>query len=451
MDDLMAYIEQHRERFLAELCDYLSRPSISTQNVGMAECAEYIRAHMERLGLSARLVPTEGYPVVFGELTRPGAEKTLLIYGHYDVQPPEPLEAWTTPPFEPAVRDGRIFARGSGDNKGQHFCHLKALEAWLAVRGEVPINVKIFLEGEEEIGSPNLGPFVREHKEGLLAADWVFTADGPGHETGAAMFLGCRGIVTFELRARGANRDIHSGIRGGTVPNPAWELVQLLASMKERDDSVRIAGFYDAVREPSAADAEAAARIPFDARATLADMGLERFAGDPDIPYYHKIMFRPTLNIAGVVGGYTGQGMKTIVPGAAAVKMDIRLVPDMEPADILAKVKRHIREQGFSNVEVVEMAAYPPSRTPLEHPFPQRVMAAMTSGFGKAPVVFPAIGGSGPDYLFTRDLGLPSVGAAYGPWDENNHAPDENITLECFYGGIRSSAALLAELGAMEK
>lgn len=450
MQDILNYIDDHRERFLRELCDYLAKPSISTQDIGMEECAQYILEHMNGLGIPTRLLPTAGYPVVFGEISHPAARKTLLIYGHYDVQPPEPLDEWDSPPFEPTLRDGRLFARGSGDNKGQHFAHLKAVEAFLAVRGALPVNLKIMLEGEEECGSRNLPAFVEEHRE-LLQADGVFSADGPMHESWRPMvFLGLRGIVTMELRATGANRDFHSGNRGGIVPNAAWDLVHCLGTMKDREGRVLIPGFYDNVRPPSPAEEAALRKIPFEPEQVLKEWGLDRFAPPDDIPYHHKLMFQPTFNINGFSSGYDGVGVKTVIPHKGTVKIDIRLVPDQDPEEIVNMVRGHIRAQGFHNIEVLPHGfKYHPSRTPIDLPFVQSIIGAVGQGFGQEPVVYPSIGGSAPDFLFTRVLGLPSVWTAYAPPDENNHAPNENTTPEIFYSGIRTTARVLEAVAAL--
>jgi acetylornithine deacetylase/succinyl-diaminopimelate desuccinylase-like protein len=444
MQDILQYIEQHQPRFLDELCAYLSKPSISTQNIGVAECAEFIQQHMQSLGIDTRIIPTARHPVVYGEVRNPKARKTLLIYGHYDVQPPEPLDEWVNPPFEPTLRDGRLFARGAGDNKGQHFAHLKAIEAYLKVRGSLPVNLKIMLEGEEECGSENLPAFVEAHRE-LLQADGVFSADGPMHESWRPMvFLGLRGIVTLELRATGANRDFHSGNRGGIAPNAAWDLVHCLSTMMDRDGNVLIPGFYDNIRPPTPAEEAALQRIPFDPQAVLKEWGMDAFAPPDDVSYHHKLMFRPTFNINGFASGYGGVGVKTVIPHKGTVKMDMRLVPDQDPEDIVAKVRAHVAAQGFKHIEVIQHGfQYHPSRTPIDLPFVQSIIGAVEQGFGQAPVVYPSIGGSAPDFLFTRVLGLPSVWAAYAPPDENNHAPNENTTPDIFYSGIRTTARVL--------
>jgi acetylornithine deacetylase/succinyl-diaminopimelate desuccinylase-like protein len=446
MKDIDAYISKNVDRFVGELCDYLAKPSVSATGLGVHECAHYIAGHMNTLGIPSRILPTGGSPVVYGEVGPKDSGKTLLIYGHYDVQPPDPLSEWVTPPFSPSLRDGRIYARGSGDNKGPHFAHLKAIESFLSVRGDLPIRVKILLEGEEESGSTHLAPFIESNRE-LLAADGVFSADGPMHESGRPLvFLGLRGIVTFELEAHGANQDFHSG-KGGAVPNPAWELVQLLATMRDRRGRVSIRGFYDDMQPPDAAAEEALRGIPFDQDEVLRMWGLEAFDGDPQVSYHHKIMFLPTFNICGLASGYAGEGVRTVIPRKAIVKIDVRLVPDQEPERILGCIRAHMDAHGFGHIRLIPRGfKYPPSRTALTHPFSQAVIRAIAEGFEDAPVVYPSIGASAPDYVFTRILGLPSVWAAYSPHDEQNHAPNENTTVDAFVKGIRSTAALIQGL-----
>src|SRR6266566_5690416 len=264
LSDIFAYIDDHSQTFLARLIDYLRRPSISAYGEGMGEVAEYIANVMRQMGLTIQIMPTSGWPMVFGEYHVHDNAPTVLLYGHYDVQPPDPLEEWITPPFEPTIRNGRLYARGVGDNKGQHFAQLLALESLLACRGALPCNVRFLLEGEEEVGSPHMPEFVREHRAEVMA-NLVITSDGPVHESGRSQILfGVRGILSFELRAKGANRDLHSGNWGGVAPNPLWTLVHLLATMKDAHGHVTIAGFYDNVLPLSELEREALARLPID-------------------------------------------------------------------------------------------------------------------------------------------------------------------------------------------
>ena len=448
VDDIFAYIESHRQRFVDELCALLRQPSVSTLDQGVTECATLVERLMREVGIAARLVPTAGYPVVFGEARPAAARRTVLIYGHYDVQPPDPLEAWRSPPFEPTLRDGRIYARGAGDNKGQMFAHLKAIEAIHRTRGALPVGVKLCYEGEEELGSPSLPGFVRAHRD-LLAADVAYSSDGPMHPTGPMVFFGCRGILYFELTARGARRDLHSGNYGGVAPAPAVRLARALGTLWDRRGRVAVRGFYARVRKPSAADLRVLRAAPFDAAVLERELGARLTTGRSARAYWERLLLQPNLNIAGLGAGYQGPGAKTIIPSVAVAKLDARLVVAQTPDDVEAKIRAHLRRHGFGDIEIRRVGgAMKPSRTPVDHPFGQAVVRAVTRAWGRPPVVVPNLGGSIPDYLFTQELRLPSVWVPYAPHDEANHAPNESITIEGFINGIRSTAAALYELGA---
>lgn len=447
MDDVFAYVEQHRRRFIDELCQLLRQPSISAQDVGITECADLVRRLMSQAGLQARLIPTAGNPVVYGEWPAPDARRTVLVYGHYDVQPPEPLDAWQTPPFEPSLRDGRIYARGAGDNKGQMFAHLKAVEAVLRTRGRLPVGVKFLIEGEEEVSSLHLPDFVESHR-GLLTADLVYASDGPMHSSGPLVFFGCRGLLYLELSAAGARRDLHSGNYGGVAPAPAARLAQALASLWDAKGRVAVRGFYDRVRTPTAADLRLLKAAPFDEKAVTADLGAAPVGRLRGAAYYRRLLFEPNLNVAGLAAGYQGPGAKTIIPRAARAKLDARLVMDQTPDEIEAKIRAHLRRAGFADVEVTRLGGVAPSRTPADHPFGRAVIRAVERAWGRRPVVLPNLGGTIPDYLFTRTLELPSIWVPYAPHDEANHAPNESTTIEGFINGIRTTAAALFELAA---
>lgn len=447
MNDIFQYIEAHRDRFIRELLTLLRQPSISAQNVGVTECAELVRRLMSEVGAEARLIPTPGYPVAYGRVTAPGARRTVLIYGHYDVQPPEPLEQWESPPFEPSLRNGRIYGRGTGDNKGQMFAHLKAVEAILKTRGRLPVSVAFCFEGEEEIASPNFPAFVAANRE-LLAADLVYASDGPMHSSGPIVYFGCRGLLYLELTAHGAKRDLHSGNYGGVAPAPAAHLARALASLWTNRGKVAVNGFYDRVRKPSPADRRALRTIPLDAQSLQADLGcLPAVAADGGA-YYRRLLTQPNLNIAGLGAGYQGPGSKTIIPHVARAKIDVRLVMDQDPEEIEGKIRAHLKQRGFGDIEVKRLGAVPPSRTPVDHPLGRAVIRAVKLAWGRRPVIFPNLGGTIPDYLFTRVLGLPSIWVPYAPHDEANHAPNENITIQGFTNGIRNTAAALFELAA---
>jgi acetylornithine deacetylase/succinyl-diaminopimelate desuccinylase-like protein len=445
---VFAYIDARQAEYLDRLIDYLRRPSISADpnDAGMRAVADYLLAWLRRLGLEARLMATPGWPVVFASWDGAPAAPTVLLYGHYDVQPAGAGEGWVTPPFEPTVRDGRLYARGAGDNKGQHFAQLLALEALLAVSGGLPCNVRVVLEGEEEIGSPHLAGLVREQRA-ALKADLVITSDGPVHDSGRpCLMFGARGVISFELRARGANRDLHSGNWGGVAPNPVWTLVHLLASMKDANGRITIDGFYDRVRALTPLERKTLDALPLDLGAVKRDLDLTELDAPLDRPYYDRLAAWPTLTINGLHGGYGGPGSKTVLPSAATAKCDMRLVADQSCEEIFAKVEAHVARHA-PGVEVVRQGGMEPSKTPLDSPYARALEAAIALGQGQAPLLIPALGGSLPDYVWTRDLGVPAFTVPYANADEANHAPNENIEVRRFWLGIRTGAAMLAYLG----
>jgi acetylornithine deacetylase/succinyl-diaminopimelate desuccinylase-like protein len=447
LTDIYTHIDSQRERFVARLIDYVRHPSISAHNHGIREVADILVNMLTGLGLDTRLIHTAGHPMVVARwLQAPGAP-TVLLYGHYDVQPPDPLDLWISPPFEPTIRDGRIFARGIADNKGQHFAQILAIESHLAVRGRLPCNVILLLEGEEEVGSPHIADFVRDHRD-LLKADFAVTADGPMHPSGApTLKFGSRGVINFELRVRHAKRDVHSGNFGGVVPNPLWTLVHLLASMKNEQGEITIDGFHDGIVPPTPEEREAAARLPLDLDGVKQSLGLSRLDVPPERDFYERLCFRPTLTINGLHGGYGGPGAKTVLPHEAVAKCDIRLIAEQDTADILRKVEAHVRRHAPEVEFVASGAGMQPSRTPLTSPYAAPVRAAMKDARGAEPLLYPAGFGSLPGYVFTRTLGIGHFVTPYGNHDEANHAPNENLTLECFHNGIRTGAALLEHVG----
>src|SRR5262245_23364547 len=307
---VFAHIEANRDRFVERVMDYVRHPSISAHNVGIREVADLLVGMLTRLGFDAEAVPTRNHPMVLARRTVSSGKPTLLLYGHYDVQPPDPLELWESPPFEPTIRNGRIYARGVGDNKGQHFAQLLALETHLAVQGELPCNVIFLLESEEEIGSPHIAEFVREHAD-RLKADLVITSDGPLHESGLPLLIfGARGVTSFELRARTARRDVHSGNFGGVVPNAIWKLVHLLSTMKNAAGEITIEGLVEPVIPATDAEHEAVSKLPVDLERLKAELGFDELDAPKDRGYFDRLMFHPTLTINGFHGGYDGAGSK---------------------------------------------------------------------------------------------------------------------------------------------
>ena len=379
-------------------------------------------------------------------MLNPEARRTLLIYGHYDVQPPEPLEAWDSPPFQPTIRNGRIYGRGSADNKGQFFAHFKAIESVLKTGERLPVNVKFLLDPEEEVGSPSLNAFCREHKD-LFAADMALNSDGPMDSSGRPrLSFGNRGVLYVEVNARGANTDLHSGNFGGPVPNPAWRLVEFLSTLRKPDGTVAIEGFYDNIIPPTPKELEMMARIPFDEKKFKEKYGLQKFAPPEDISFMEKIMFRPTLNIAGFTSGYGGEGSKTVLPCKGTLKMDMRLVVKQDPEDIYQKFLAHVKKNGFHDLEVMMHHYYYPSRTSVDHPMAPKFAEAIRRGFQQEPVLIPAGGGSFPGAAIRNILNIPILSVPYGNADENNHAPNENLAIDCFKNGIRTTAALFFRL-----
>ncbi len=444
------HIDANRDSFIQRVMDYVRNPSISAHDIGIREVSEILVKMLTELGLETTTIPTTGHPMVIGRWEKAPGKPTVILYGHYDVQPPDPLEAWVSPPFEPTIRDGRIYARGIGDNKGQHFAQILAVESHLKIHGTLPCNVIILLEGEEEIGSPHIAEFVRNHKD-LLQADLVITADGHLHETGDPVLeYGVRGVASFELRAKGANRDAHSGNFGGLLPNPIWELIQVLATMKNDNGEITIEGLYDNVIPPTQMELDAVARLPLDLDEFKADLGLTELDKPLDRPFYDRLMFHPTFTINGFHGGYGGPGSKTVLPCDAYVKCDIRLVEAMTLDEVNEKVAAHVAKYGSPNIEFIPDHGMEPSKTPMENEFADPLRKALKAAYGVQPLEIPSAGGSLPNYVFTKILNKPSFVTPYGNADEANHAPNENLSLDCFIKGIRTGAAVLAYLGDFE-
>jgi acetylornithine deacetylase/succinyl-diaminopimelate desuccinylase-like protein len=444
---LFDHIDEERDAHVSRLIDYLRHPSISAENVGIQDVADLLVGMLTGLGLETTSVATAGHPMVVARWDKAPGQPTVLLYGHYDVQPPDPVDAWTTPPFEPTIRDGRIYARGVADNKGQHLAQILAIETHLKVHGRLPCNVIVLLEGEEEIGSPHIADFVRTHGE-MLRADFAVTADGQMHASGRpTLKFGSRGVVSFDLRVRHAKRDVHSGNFGGVVPNPIWTLVQLLATMKNARGEITIDGFHNDVIPPTAEEHAAIATLPLDLAAFKRSLDLARLDEPADRPFFERLSFHPTFTINGLHGGYGGPGTKTVLPHEAFAKCDVRLVAAQDPVDILAKIEAHVaRHAPEVEFVCVEEGMYP-SKTPFSSPRAEPIKRAIRAAYGMEALLYPCGFGSLPGYVFTDILGIPAFVVNYANADAANHAPDENMTLECFHNGIRTGAALLHELG----
>jgi len=444
LDATLHRANETRDQALETLLQYVAQPSISTRNEGTEQTASLLREIMESAGISTQLLQTEGHPAVYGEITGPPGAPTVLFYGHYDVQPPEPLELWSTPPFEPAIRDGRIYGRGVADNKGQHLCHVLAVRAWREAVGELPVTVKFLIEGEEETGSPHLADLVREQRD-LLRADLVYTSDGGMHPSGIpAVYFGVRGLLYVEVEIHGASADAHSGNKGNVLPQPAWELVDLLHSLRGSDRRAAFDGFYDGVRSPTLNDQAMMREIPFDRQSFLAEHGLDESPISDGADYYRQLTFEPTFNIAGLASGYSGEGMKTIIPARAVAKIDFRLVADQDPDAVFDAFVRAVAERN-PQAMVRRLAATPPSLTDPSLSISKTIVGAVRESWNVEPVIS-ALGGTLPDYVFTQILNTPSVIVPYANHDEHNHAPDENLRVDCFFSGIRTTLHVLDAL-----
>lgn len=450
---LLAYIDTHTSRFRDELFDFLRIPSVSARSEhdpDVARAAEWLRDMMQRCGLEATIHPTDGHPVVLGEWRQAGAgARTILVYGHYDVQPAEPLELWDSPPFEPTLRDGKIFARGSVDDKGQLYLHLKAIEAYLQVHGALPVNVIVLAEGEEEVGSEHLAPFVEAHAE-RLACDGVVISDSAMFAPGLPSILSSlRGLAYFQIDVEGPATDLHSGSYGGAVVNPAMALARILATFHDGDGRIAIPGFYDAVRAWEERVRAQMRSLPFDEDAFRHETGASALGGEAGYSTLERIWTRPTCEVNGLLSGYTGEGAKTVLPARAMAKVSCRLVPDQDPDTVEQQIRAHIAAVQPAGVTVTVTALHggQPWRGDLAGPLFEAGSAALERAFGRAPVIV-GEGGSIPVvHDFARVLGAPVLLMGFGLPGENAHAPNEWMSDANFIGGIRAAALLWEELG----
>ncbi|WP_020673603.1 M20/M25/M40 family metallo-hydrolase [Amycolatopsis nigrescens] len=444
VERVRAWVAARDEELVAELADWVAQPSVSSTGLGMAAAA----AHGERLlraaGLRTQSVETGGWPALVGTGDGPPGAPHVLIYGHYDVQPPGPLEQWTSPPFQPEIRDGRMFGRGTGDNKGQHLAQLLGLRALRELTGGLPCRVTVLLDGEEEVGSPNLAAAIRD-RIAPQAPDLALWSDGPVHDTGrACVVLGVRGILTFELRARGADRPLHSGNWGGVAPNPAWALVQLLATMRDARGTVLVPGFADSVEPISAGERRALDALPLDVAAAMAGIGVTELEPPAGLGFHQRLM-APTLTINSLGCADSGDH-RTVIPELAVARCEARLVGGQVPAQVAEALRRHV-EKHAPGVEFIPGASMAPSRTLPESRYTETVLAGAEAGLAEPPLLIPALGGSLPIAALTDELGVPCYGVPFANVDETNHAPDENLELDWFRRGIVASAAVQLALG----
>ena len=444
MQKVDQYIEENLDQSIKELSKLCAQPSVAAQKWGMEECANLVAQSLAARGFAVQILPTSGSPVVFGE--RKGrVDRTLIVYDHYDVQPPEPLELWETPPFEPTIRGGRLFARGVADNKGNLVGRLHAIDAILAAEGELPCTIKFVVEGEEEIGSVNLEPFVKAHRD-LLAGDvCVWEVGGVDHEDTPIQMLGLRGICYVELYARTANQDVHSGTGGSIFHNAAWRLVWALNSLKDQDEHILLPGFYEDVIPPTDREIALLAKGPEMIPYYMETYGLDGFLKDieDELELAIQGVYQPTCTICGLTAGYQGTGSKTVLPATASAKVDFRLVPNQTPAKVLEQLRTHLDAHGFEDIEIVDLGGNPAAKTDPDHPAVAMAVQAARDVYEKPTRLIPMIGGSGPNFIFQKYLDVPIISSGAGDSQSNAHAPNESISLDLYQKGAKHFARLV--------
>jgi acetylornithine deacetylase/succinyl-diaminopimelate desuccinylase-like protein len=449
------YVQQNRERFLEELNQVLRIPSISTlpeNKDDVARAARFTADALKAAGMeNVEIIPTEGHPLVYADwLHAPGAP-TVLCYGHYDVQPPDPLELWHTPPFEPTLRDGNLYARGSADDKGQFYMHVKAVETLMKLNGKLPVNVKFLIEGEEEIGGKSISKFVPLHKD-KLKADVAIVSDTALYADGIpTLCIGLRGLVYTEIECAGPMRDLHSGLYGGAAPNAVYALIELLGKAKDADGRITIPGFYDEVAEPAKAEIDSWKSLPFSEQEFLAkEVGSASLTGEPDRMILERVWSRPTLEVHGIAGGFTGAGAKTVIPATATAKVSMRLVPDQDPEVMFKRLEEWVARNSPKGVtmKVRKLSGAPATVVNPDH----RAIALAADAFEevmKAKTVFTRSGGSIPIVgEFQHHLGIPTILMGFGLPDDGLHSPNEKYKLENYYLGIMTVAHFFEKYGA---
>jgi acetylornithine deacetylase/succinyl-diaminopimelate desuccinylase-like protein len=453
--NLTDYIESKKEEHLNELKDFLRIPSISTKTEHKADiekAAHWVADKLRAAGLeNVEIAPTKMHPLVYAESLRAPGKPTVLFYGHYDVQPVEPLELWTTPPFEPAVRGGSLFGRGTADDKGQVHIHIKALESLQRTAGRLPVNLKVMIEGEEEVGSVSLWDFVKQNRERLKAEALVVSDTSMLAKGVPSITYGLRGLNYYQVEITGPSQDLHSGGFGGAVPNPITVLAETIAKLHDKNFRVTVPGFYDDVVQLSRAERKALHSLPWKEKEFRRTVGAPALCGERGYTIIEQLWTRPTLELNGIWGGYVGEGAKTVIPSKAYAKISTRLVPNQDPAKIAKLVERHIRHLLPKTVtcKFEVLSTGKPWVAPYSHAIFQKAIRALEAGFGKK-AVFIREGGSIPFVTQMHDtFKVPCVLMGFGLPDENAHAPDEHIALENYFGGIKSAAIFYDSLASL--
>lgn len=452
MNQVLQFVEQNKDRYLSELKELIAIPSISTNpenKIDVERCAQWISNHLKSIGMeNIKIIPTAGHPIVYADWLHAPGKPTILFYGHYDVQPVDPVELWTSPPFDATVRNRNLYARGSSDDKGQVFIHFKAIEAYMRNVGSLPVNIKMIIEGEEEIGSDHLEQFVREHKD-LLKADLVLISDTSMFAKGVpSVCYGLRGLAYMQIDLVGTNRDLHSGSYGGSVHNPIQALTEIISQLHDKNGRVVIPGFYDDVRTLTKKERATYKKLPWSDTKYAKDLGVKKLYGEKSFTTLERLWARPTLECNGIWGGFTGEGAKTVLPAEAHAKISMRLVPDQQSEKIAKLFEQQIKKIAPPTVKVTvrNLHGGEPAITPIDSPGVRAAVAALEKGFGKKPL-YQREGGSIPIVVqFKQILGLDTVLLGFGLPDENAHAPDEFLNLDNFFGGIKTSIHFYNEL-----
>jgi len=439
------FLKSNLDASLDELAKLCAIPSIAAQNRGLDECAELVAHMLKQRGFQTEIMPSGGSPVVYAE--RKGkSDKTLLFYNHYDVQPPEPLDLWESPPFEATRRDGLMYARGVSDDKGHFVSRMFALDALLAQEKELPCNIKFVVEGEEEIGSVHMPPFVEKHTKKLAADACIWEFGGVDHHDVPQQVMGMRGICYVQLDVDLLTMDVHSGLGGSIFPNAAWRLVWALASLKGPDERIRIPHHYDDVVPPSPRDREIAAALPYEGDEYKKRYGVKEFlrgtSSHPDL--YLQETLEPTCTICGLTSGYEGPGSKTVLPAKASAKVDFRLVPNQTPKEVLKNLRTHLDAEGFEDVQITEIGSEPPGRTDPDDPFVELVVNSAKDVYGVPQQRVPMSGGSGPNHAFLHFLKLPVATAGLGYPGNQVHAPNENIREDLYLKAAQHITRIIA-------
>ena len=451
MERVFEYIDQNRDRFVQELLPLVAQPSVSATGEGVEDFAKMMVAAMAEVGFQAELLPVPGGPsCIYGEIAGSDSHRTLMLADHYDVVPPGRLEDWKNPPFEPVIRDNRIWGRGAGDCKGQFFCYLKAIEAWHAMNGELPVRVRMVLIGDDEIGAPSVISLLKTHTE-RMKADAIFWADASTLDVwGPAVILGARGVLAIKLVARGAAYEAHSGSYGALLRNPGVRLAHAITAMRGADGKVLVPGFYDDLKPFGEVERYLLANLKLDKEAKLRSLGATEFWGDPGYQYFETQQYRPTFNIHGMISGYTGDGWMAVVPAVATAKIDINLVPNLDPDDLVAKLRKHLDNCGFQDIEIQVVTKHPfyywaqPG-----DPFLNLVSRALKRVWGMDPVLYPSIGGGGGGSVpstFKELVGNENyLLVPLGQPDMNEHSPRESLDIDWFIRGIKVMATTIDE------